>query len=87
MIKSPNSWHIIKRVPPPPPPPPDSLDSTDILKREPVTKSSKVKHILLGWKEVNSGDPRATARERKDARDAGQEDDRRASRRARRSSP
>lgn len=66
MIKSPNSWHIIKRVPPPPPPPPDSLDSTDILKREPVTKSSKVKHILLGWKEVNSGDPRATARERKD---------------------
>jgi len=65
MIKSPNAWHIIKRVPPPPPPPPDALDSVDILKREPVTKASKVKHILLGWKEVNSGDPRATARDRK----------------------
>lgn len=64
LVKSPFGWHVIKRVPPPPPPPPDSLDSVDILKREPVTQKSKVKHILLGWKEVNAGDARATARDR-----------------------
>ena len=34
-----------------PPPPPDSLDSADILKREPVTQKAKVKHILLNWKD------------------------------------
>ncbi len=63
MVISPFGWHVIKRVPPPPP---DNLESAAILKREPVTQSSKVKHILLGWKEVNSGDPRATARSRAD---------------------
>jgi parvulin-like peptidyl-prolyl isomerase len=57
-------WHVIKRVPSPPPPPPDSLDSVDILKREPVTQKGKVKHILLGWKDVNAGDPRGSARDR-----------------------
>lgn len=57
-------WHVIKRVPPPPPPPPDPLDSVDILKREPVTQKGKVKHILLGWKDVNAGDPRGKDRDR-----------------------
>ena len=34
MVKSTFGWHVIKRVPPPPPAA-DSLESTDILKREP----------------------------------------------------
>lgn len=72
LVKTPFGWHVMKRVaaPPPPPPPapevPDRLDSADILKREPKTDNAHVKHILIGWKEVNSGDPRATTRERKD---------------------
>ncbi|HUQ04766.1 MAG TPA: peptidylprolyl isomerase [Kofleriaceae bacterium] len=63
MVISGFGWHIIKRVPPPPPPP-DSLDSVDILKREPVTQKSKVKHVLLGWAEVNAGDERGKKRTR-----------------------
>jgi parvulin-like peptidyl-prolyl isomerase len=61
MVKSPFGWHVIKRIPPPPP---DSLESADILKRAPVTQKAKVKHILLGWSEVNSKDPRALKRSR-----------------------
>lgn len=61
IVKSPFGFHIIKRVPPPPP---DSLESADILKREPTTKSAKVKHILLGWKEVHAEDERGKTRER-----------------------
>jgi parvulin-like peptidyl-prolyl isomerase len=62
MVKSPFGWHIIKRVPPPPP---DPLESVDILKREPATQKAKVKHILLGWKDVNAGgDERAKKRDR-----------------------
>ncbi len=64
LVKTDLGWHVVKRVPPPPPPAPDKLDSTDILAREPVTAKAKVKHILLGWKEVNAGDPRASARSR-----------------------
>ena len=66
LVKTKFGWHVIKRVPPPPPPAPDALDSADILKREPKTESAKVKHILLGWKEVNGGDPRALKRDRKE---------------------
>jgi parvulin-like peptidyl-prolyl isomerase len=58
LVKTDIGWHVIKRVPPPPPPPPpapDKLDSADILKRAPVTDKAKVKHILLGWAEVNPG--------------------------------
>jgi parvulin-like peptidyl-prolyl isomerase len=61
IVRSPFGFHIIKRVPPPPP---DSLESADILKREPVTKSAKVKHILLGWKEVHAEDERGKNRDR-----------------------
>ncbi len=62
LVKSPLGWHVVKRVPPPPP---DPLDSVDILKREPVTQKATVKHILLGWNEVNTGrDPRAKKRDR-----------------------
>jgi len=63
LVKSPFGWHIIKRVPPPPP---DSLESADILAREPAAQKAKVKHILLGWTEVHADDPRGTARSRKD---------------------
>jgi parvulin-like peptidyl-prolyl isomerase len=64
MVISGFGWHVIKRVPPPPPPPPDSLDSVDILARQPVTQKSKVKHVLLGWAEVNAGDERGKKRTR-----------------------
>jgi len=62
IVKTVFGWHIIKRVPPPPP---DTLESTDILAREPVTEKAKVKHILLGWAELNgAGDPRGAKRTR-----------------------
>ncbi|HEY3801622.1 MAG TPA: peptidylprolyl isomerase [Kofleriaceae bacterium] len=61
LVKSPFGWHIIKRVPPPPP---DPLESSDILKRAPVTDKAKVKHILLNWADNNPKDPRAQKRSR-----------------------
>lgn len=62
LVKSVFGWHVIKAVPPPPP---DSLESADILARAPVTQKSKVKHILLGWAELNgAGDPRGAKRTR-----------------------
>jgi len=62
LVKSPFGWHVIKRVAPPPP---DPLESADILKRDATPGKVKVKHILLGWKEVNTGsDERAKKRER-----------------------
>src|SRR5678815_3092663 len=62
MVKSPFGWHIIKRVPPPPP---DPLESADILKRPQETQKAKVKHILIGWKDLNAGgDERAKNRTR-----------------------
>ena len=64
LVKSPFGWHVMKRVTPPPPPPPDPLESADILKREQVTAKAKVKHILLGWKEVHAEDPRGKGRDR-----------------------
>jgi parvulin-like peptidyl-prolyl isomerase len=64
LVRSPLGWHIVKRVPPPPPPPPDKLESLDILKRKPVTEQAKVKHILVGWAELNAGDARAKSRSR-----------------------
>jgi parvulin-like peptidyl-prolyl isomerase len=67
LVRSPFGWHVVKRVvapPPPPPPPPDKLDSADILKRAPETEKAKVKHILVGWQQVNAGDPRAKKRSR-----------------------
>jgi parvulin-like peptidyl-prolyl isomerase len=64
IVKSPFGWHIIKRVAPPPPPPPDPLESADILKREPPEAKVKVKHILLGWTEAHTSDPRGTKRTR-----------------------
>jgi parvulin-like peptidyl-prolyl isomerase len=61
-VKTSLGWHIVKRVPPPPP---DPLESAAILKREPVTQSAKVKHILLGWKEVHApGDTKGEKRDR-----------------------
>lgn len=63
LVKSDFGWHVVKRLPPPPP---DALQSLDILARQPVTTHATVKHVLLGWKGTNSGDPRAEGRERKD---------------------
>lgn len=66
MAKTDLGWHVIKRVeapPPPPPPAPDKLDSADILKR-PAGDHAKVKHILLGWTEANTGDDKGKNRTR-----------------------
>jgi parvulin-like peptidyl-prolyl isomerase len=63
VVKTLFGFHIIKRLPPPPP---DSLDSEDILKRAPVTQKAKVKHILLGWTDAHTDDPRGTKRSRAD---------------------
>ncbi|HWO23771.1 MAG TPA: peptidylprolyl isomerase [Kofleriaceae bacterium] len=64
MIRTALGWDIIKRVPPPPPPPPDKLESIAILKRKPETAMAKVKHILVGWADLNAGDDRAKTRTR-----------------------
>lgn len=64
LIRSALGWHIVKRVPPPPPPPPDKLESIAILKRKPETISAKVKHILVGWTDLNAGHERALTRTR-----------------------
>lgn len=62
LVKSPFGWHVMKRVPSPPP---DTLESTAILARTPRTEAAKVKHILLGWADLNAGDERAKTRDRK----------------------
>ena len=41
--------------------------SADILAREPLANNTQVKHILIGWKESASKDPRAQARTKADA--------------------
>jgi peptidyl-prolyl cis-trans isomerase D len=61
LVKTALGWHIVKRVPPPPP---DSLNSVAILKRTTVHDRVKVKHILLGWKDVHAEDPRGVKRSR-----------------------
>ena len=52
LVKTVFGWHVIKRVPPPPP---DPLETADILARAQVTAKAKVKHILLGYAELNAG--------------------------------
>lgn len=61
LVKTPFGWHIIKRSPPPPP---DALESADILAREPVTQTAKVKHILLSYADTKGEDPRGQKRTR-----------------------
>ena len=61
MVKTVFGWHVIKRVPPPPP---DKLESVAILKRTETAEKVKVKHILLGWKDVHAEDERGVKRTR-----------------------
>jgi len=51
---------------------PPAIQSNDILARDAVTKQSKVKHILISWKDLGEAfqghlDPRAAARTRAQA--------------------
>jgi parvulin-like peptidyl-prolyl isomerase len=64
LVRSALGWHVVKRVVAPPPPPPDKLESAAILKRKREAIAAKVKHILVGWAEVNGGDERAKKRSR-----------------------
>ncbi|MEO8840608.1 MAG: peptidylprolyl isomerase [Kofleriaceae bacterium] len=43
--------------------------SAEILSREPVANTAQVKHILIGWNDGESHDPRAAKRTKKDAED------------------
>ncbi len=61
LVKTVFGWHIIKRVSPPPP---DKLESASILKRTETAEKVKVKHILLGWKDVHAADERGVKRTR-----------------------
>jgi len=61
LVKSPLGWHVIKRLPPPPP---DSLESADILKRTETAAKTRVKHILLNWKDNNGGGDNEKAKNR-----------------------
>ncbi len=52
--------------------PQPEIQSNDILARDAVTRKSKVKHILIGWKDLAAAydghqDPRAAARSRAEA--------------------
>ena len=58
-----------------PPPPASSVVSTDILGREPRANHTKVKHILIGWADLEDAypggiDPRAAKRSKRDAEEA-----------------
>jgi len=61
LVKTPFGWHVIKRAAPPPP---DTLESADVLAREPVTQMAKVKHILLSYADTKGEDPRGQKRTR-----------------------
>lgn len=55
-----------------PPPPPSTVVSSDILDREPRANHTRVKHILIGWADLEGAyaggmDPRAAARSKRDA--------------------
>ncbi|HEY0255290.1 MAG TPA: peptidylprolyl isomerase [Kofleriaceae bacterium] len=41
----------------------------DIIAREPVANNTQIKHILIGWAETETKDPRAAKRTKKDAED------------------
>jgi foldase protein PrsA len=52
---------------PDPTPQSSSIVSTDILAREPLANNAQIKHILIGWKDSESHDPRAEQRTKADA--------------------
>jgi peptidyl-prolyl cis-trans isomerase D len=52
---------------PEPTPQTSALNSSEILAREPLSNNAKVKHILIGWKELVPHDPRAEQRSKADA--------------------
>ncbi|HEY1558082.1 MAG TPA: peptidylprolyl isomerase [Kofleriaceae bacterium] len=51
----------------PTPAPSSSVISSDILAREPVANNVQVKHILIGWKDTDSHDPRDQQRTKAEA--------------------
>jgi len=50
-----------------PTPAPPSIQSNDILAREADANRTMVKHILIGWKDLDDPDPRAAERTREQA--------------------
>lgn len=57
-----------------PPPAASAVVSTDVLEREPRANHTKVKHILIGWRDLEDSyngrlDPRAAERSKRDAED------------------
>ncbi len=45
----------------------DTVESTEILDREPRANATKVKHILVSWKDKEARDPRGQARTKREA--------------------
>jgi peptidyl-prolyl cis-trans isomerase D len=45
----------------------DTVESTEILNREPRANNTKVKHILISWKDKKASDERGQARSKRDA--------------------
>ncbi|HUQ08411.1 MAG TPA: peptidylprolyl isomerase [Kofleriaceae bacterium] len=45
----------------------DTVESTEILDREPRANNTKVKHILISWKDKKASDERGQARTKRDA--------------------
>jgi peptidyl-prolyl cis-trans isomerase D len=59
-------------TPPPADPPISDVVSKDMMQREPIANTAKVKHILIGWKDLGEAyggrlDPRAAGRTKAEA--------------------
>jgi len=63
IVRSPYGLHVMKRLPPPPP---DKLETAEIMKRDLAADKVKMKHILLGWSDRHTVDPRGQQRSRAD---------------------
>lgn len=61
VVRTRYGYHVMLRVPAPPP---DPLESVAILARPAGAGPVKVKHVLVSWADLTSGDPRGMKRSR-----------------------
>jgi len=60
-VEGARGWLVVRRIARPAS---DSLESADVLAREPPALEVTVQHVLLGWADVQTQDPRGHARTR-----------------------
>jgi hypothetical protein len=60
-VEGARGWLVVRRTARPAS---DSLESADVLAREPPALEVTVQHVLLGWADVQTQDPRGHARTR-----------------------